>query len=149
MQLPGVLGAGMSGTNANASTITKHRIVGHGTPTSTNRQPIDGLNSTGVGKIAGVIQDDIPTGETGTVFDIDGMEVTIESDGSGTIDYGQRVIAVAGGSLAASGRVAALPGSPTTGTNYEVVGRSISATQVPATAGAKVKVRWHREVYQG
>lgn len=149
MQLPGVLGAGKSGTNANASTITKHRLVGHGTASATNRQPINGLNVTGVGAIAGAIQDDIPTGETGTVYDEDGMEVTIESDGSATIDYGQRVYAIAGATLAASGRIAALPGSPTPGTNYEVVGRSISATQVPATAGAKVKVRWHREVYQG
>jgi hypothetical protein len=148
-QLPGVLGAGKTGINVNASTITKNRIVGHGTPTATNRQPIDSLHSAGLRKIAGVIQSDVPTGEACTVFDEPGMEVTIESDGTGTIDYGQELVAVAGGSLAAGGRVAPLPGSPTSGTNYEIVGVSISATQVPAVAGSAVKVRWGRRNFQG
>ena len=63
------------------------------------------------------------------------------------ITAGQQVYAVAGASLAASGRVAGLPGSPTGGTNYEVVGRAL--TPAAATAGAELVVRWERYTYQG
>lgn len=149
MQLPVKLSAAAPGTNVNAATITKHRLVGFGTPTSTNRQPINALNVTGVGAIAGVIQSDIPSGETGDVYNRPGDEVVIESDGSDTIAYGARVIAVAGASVAASGRIAKLPDSPTAGTNYAVVGRSVSPETVAATAGAKVRVRLNFETYQG
>ena len=149
MQLPVRLGPGRTGINVNASTITKHRIVGFGTPSSTNRQPIDGLNVTGLTKIAGVIQADIPTGEAGDVYACEGEEYVIESDGTATIDYGQALVAVAGASLAASGRVAPLPGSPTDETNYEIVGYSVSPDQVAATAGLKVRVRWQRRTHQG
>ena len=150
MNLGQKLSPGATGININASTITKHRLVGYGTPTSTNRQPINGLNVVGVGAIAGALQDDVPTGEACTYFAKEGDEVVLESDGTGTIAYGQRVCAGAGGSRAASGRIAALPGSPVAGTNYEIVGTSITPETVAAApAGNKVRVRWCRYTYQG
>jgi uncharacterized Zn-binding protein involved in type VI secretion len=149
MQLPVKLSPPTTGVNANATTIPKHRIVGFGTPTSTNRQPIDALNVAGTTAIAGVVQSEVPSGEAGDVYNIPGDEYVLESDGSGTIAYGARVVAIAGATVALSGRVAALPGSPTAGTNYPVVGRSVSPETVAATAGAKVRVRWFPETYQG
>ena len=148
MQLPVELTEAFTGKNVNASTITKHRLVGHGTVSSSNRAPIDALNVTGVDKIAGVIQDDIPTTEAGSVYFADGDVVTIESDGSGTIAYGDELIAVAGASVAASGRVAAR-GSTSAGVNVRVVGTSVSPTTVAATAGAKVSVRLRLHSFQG
>lgn len=60
---------------------------------------------------------------------------------------GELLYAVAGASLAAGGRVKAMPGSPVAGTNYEIVGRALTAAA--ATAGAQVVVRWERYTYQG
>lgn len=124
-----------TGVNRNASTITKDRLVGVGTPTS-QEFAIDGANVSGVTKLLGAIQEDVETAKSTTVYG-PGSIVQLESDGSGTIEYGANVIAVAGGSLAASGRVKTLPGA--TGTYY-LVGRSLSRTTVAATAGAKVLV---------
>ena len=52
-------------------------------------------------------------------------------------------------SVAASGRIAKLPDSPTAGTNYEVVGRSLNTATIAATAGLPVPIRWERYTYQG
>ncbi len=148
MQLPVQLSDAFSLKNVESSTITKHRLVGYGTPTASNRTPMVGLNTAGVDKIAGVIQDDVPAGEAGSVYGRTGDLVVIESDGSATIDYGDEVIAVAGGSLAASGRIKAR-GTPSGGANVRVVGHCESTTQIPATAGAKVLVRLRIGSFQG
>lgn len=149
MTFPVVLKPGLSMRNAEATTIPAYRIAGLGTPAAGNARPVVGLHTAGVNKIAGVTQHDIPSGEVGTVHHERGQEVVVESDGTGTIDFGQRVIAVAGSTNADAGRVAALPGSPTTGTNYPVVGRCLSATQIPASAGARLVILWDPDVYQG
>lgn len=148
MQLPVELGRAFTLRNVESSTITKHRLVGYGTPTATNRTPMVGLDTSGVDKIAGVIQDDVPTTEAGSVYSEDGDVVVIESDGSATIDFGDEVIAVAGGSLAASGRIKAR-GTVSTGANVRVVGHCVSTVQIPATAGAKVLVRLRIGSFQG
>lgn len=144
MNLPSKLLGAQSMTNANASTLPKNRVVGTGTPTSSNRMPVDSLHTTGASKIAGCTDADIPSGEVGNIYGKDGEVVTLENDGSDTIAFGARVYAVAGASLAAGGRVAALPGSLSSGTVYNVVGFSVTPETVPATAGAKVRVRWQR-----
>lgn len=148
MQLPVELGRAFTLRNIESSTVTKHRLVGYGTPTAANRTPFVALNTAGVDKIAGVIQDDVPAGEAASVYSDDGDVVVIESDGSATIDYGDEVIAVAGASIAASGRVKAR-GTPSTGANVRVVGHCVSPTQIPATAGAKVLVRLRIGSFQG
>jgi len=124
-----------NGTNRNASTITKDRLVSAGTPTG-QEFAIDGANVGGVSTIVGAIQEDIEAGKSGTAYG-PGSIVQLESDGSGTIAYGANLIVVAGASLAASGRVKTLPGS--TGTYY-LVGRSVSPSTIAATAGLKVLV---------
>lgn len=131
--------------NRAGGTIRKNCLVGYGTADFTGDRPIDSLNVAGVGKIAGAIQSAVADDESIGVYRAG--DVVLESDGSGTISVGQRVIAVAGGSLAASGRVAALPGSPTGGTNYEIVGEALTAAA--ATAGAEVVVRLNFFTYQG
>lgn len=150
MKTPVRLSPPVPGTNAESSTITAFRLVGFGTPTSTNKQPIQSLHNSGaIDRIAGVLQADIEAGATGDVYGQDGDEVTIESDGSGTIDYGEWVIAVAGASIAAGGRVKKLPATPSSGTNYWLVGQCVSPTQVPATAGAKARIRLRIRPFQG
>lgn len=133
-------------TNRAGATIPTNRLVGYGTATG-NENAIDSLDVTGVGKIAGAIQHSVADDAVIDVFD--GGELVLESDGSGTIPANTEVIAVAGASLAASGRVARLPASPVAGTNYEVVGRSLNTSTIAATAGLQVPVRWHRYTYQG
>lgn len=149
MKTPVRLSPPVPGTNAESSTITAYRLVGYGTPTSTNKQPIQSLHNSGaIERIAGVIQADIEAGATGDVYCREGDEVTIESDGSATIDYGDELIAVAGASLAASGRVKAR-GSTSAGTNVRVVGRCVSPTQIPAVAGSKLRMRLSLYSFQG
>lgn len=131
--------------NRNAGTIRKNCIVGYGTPASTGERAIDGLNVSGVGGIAGAIQHAVDSGDRIDVFQ-EG-DLILESDGSGTIAAGDRLVAVAGASLAVSGRVKSLPGSPTAGTNYEIVGEALTAAA--AAAGAEVTVRWRRYTLQG
>lgn len=121
-----------SGVNRNASTITKNRMVCAGTPVG-SELAIDGANVGGVAKVLGAIQEDVETGKATTVHG-PGAIVTLESDGSGTIAYGAQVEVVAGGSLAASGRVKTLD-LVTAGTHYKV-GRCLSTTTVAASAGA-------------
>lgn len=122
--------------NRNASTITKDRLVTTGTPVG-SELAADGCNTGGgVSAVLGAIQEDIEAGKSGTAYG-PGSIVQLESDGSGTIAYGANLIVVAGGSLAASGRVKTLPG--TTGTYY-LVGRSVSPATIAATAGLKVLV---------
>lgn len=150
MKTPVKLSPPSPGINAEASSITAYRLVAFGTPTSTNKQPIQSLHNSGaIDRIAGVLQADVESGAAGDVYDKDGDEVTIESDGSGTIDYGEWVIAVAGASIAAGGRVKKLPSSPASGTNYWLVGQCVSPTQVPNTAGAKARVRLRIRPFQG
>lgn len=149
MKTPVRLSPPVPGTNAESSTITAYRLVGYGTVTSTNKQPIQSLHNSGaIERIAGVIQADIEAGATGDVYCREGDEVTIESDGSATIDYGDELIAVAGASIAAGGRVKAR-GSTSAGTNVRVVGRCVSPTQIPATAGAKLRMRLSLYSFQG
>ncbi len=131
--------------NRSGNTIRKNCLVGYGTADFTGDRPIDSLNVAGVGKIAGVIQAAVEDDAVADVYREGDM--VLESDGSGTIAVGDRVYAVAGGSLAASGRVKALPGSPTGGTNYEIVGEALTAAA--ATAGAGVIVRLNFFTYQG
>lgn len=126
----------LSVVNRNASTIPKNKLVGVGTPTGSERA-IDELHAAGVATVLGAISEDIETGATGTLWG-PGSICSVESDGSGTIAYGAEVIAVAGASLAASGRVKTLPA--TTGTYY-VVGRCVSPSAIAATAGALALIR--------
>ncbi len=124
-----------TGVNRNASTITKDRLVCAGTPTG-SELAIDGTNAGSVNTILGAIQEDVETGKSVTLLG-QGSIVQLENDGTATIAFGADVVAVAGGSLAASGRVKTLPGS--TGT-YIKVGKSVSPSTIAATAGAKVLV---------
>ena len=109
--------------------------MGFGTPVSTE-EAIDGLNVAGVTKTFGAILEDVETGHSATLWG-PGSIVPIESDGSGSISYGDYVIAVAGASLAASGRIKTLPA--TAGTHY-IVGRCVKPGTIAATAGLKVLV---------
>lgn len=128
-----------SGVNRHAtSTITKDRLVVVGTPTG-GETAINSANAGSLTQILGALQEDVALGATGTVYGA-GSIVQLESDGSGTIDPGASVIAVAGASLAASGRVAQLPATVGGGASYWVVGKSASPSQIAATAGAKLLV---------
>lgn len=128
----------LTGVNrtASASTITKNKIVGRGTPVG-SEVALESLDVAGVAASLGVIQEDVESGKSVTVFG-PGSIVSVESDGSGTIATDAEVIAVAGGSLAASGRVKTLPGSAGT---YYVVGRYIGHATLAATAGLTGLVR--------
>lgn len=122
--------------NRNAGTIPKNKIVGVGTPTG-NEFAIDSLHAAGASAAIGSISEDVETGKSTTLHGPGSIEA-IESDGSGTIASGAEVIAVAGASLAAGGRVKTLPAS--TGTYY-VVGRSVSPGTIAAVAGDLCLVR--------
>ncbi len=128
----------LTGVNRTATpgTITKNKIVGIGTPVG-SELALESLDVAGADKAIGVIQEDVESGKSVTVYG-PGSIVAVESDGSGTIDPGAEVIAVAGASLAASGRMKTLPG--TTGTYY-VIGRYISSGTLAATAGLTGLVR--------
>lgn len=119
---------------ATPGTITKNKIVGFGTPVG-SEIAIESLDVAGVALAAGVISEDVESGKSTTLHGPGSIEA-IESDGSGTVSVGDEVIAVAGASLAASGRMKKLPA--TTGTYY-VVGKALSA--VAANAGALGLVR--------
>lgn len=131
--------------NRSGSTLPKNRIVGYGTQDVSGETALDSLHSAGVGAIAGAIQHAVADDDSIDLF-TDG-DLVLESDGTGAIAANKYVYAVAGGSLAAGGRVKQLPDSPTAGTNYEIVGRALTAAA--ATAGAELVVRWERFTYQG
>jgi len=126
----------LNGVNRNAGTITAYRLVSAGTPVA-NENAINGANVGGAAKLLGAIQEDVAPGATATVYG-PGSIVQLENDGTAVINYGEDVVVVVGGSLAASGRVKTLPG--TTGA-YTKVGKCMSTAQIPATAGAKLLVR--------
>lgn len=134
-----------AGINRSGSTLRKNCIVGFGTPDNTGEFPIDSLHTTGVRKFAGVIQHAVD--DDGEVDVYTEGQVVVESDGTGVIAAGDEVIMVAGGSLGAGGRVAKLPSSPTSGTNYYIAGRAI--TGAAATAGAELVVDWSPLLMQG
>ena len=121
--------------NRSGGALYADRLVGYGTPDG-SEDAVDSLHTTGVTKVAGAIQ--VAPDDDGqvTVYG-PGSIVKLESDGSGTIAYGADVIAVAGASVAAGGRVKTLPGS--TG-SYVLVGKSRTKSTVAATAGLKVLV---------
>lgn len=121
---------------ASASTITKNRVVGVGTPVG-SELAVESLDVAGASASLGVIQEDIESGKGGTAYG-PGSICAVESDGSGTIAYGAEVIAVAGGTLAASGRIKTLPAAAGT---YYVIGKSVNSATVPATAGAQALIR--------
>lgn len=121
--------------NRSGAAFNTDRLVGYGTPDG-SEDAVDSLHTTGVTKVAGAIQDTCDDDAHITVWG-PGSIVELESDGSGTIAYGADVIAVAGASAAAGGRVKTLPGS--TG-SYVLVGKSRTKSTVAATAGAKVLV---------
>lgn len=133
-------------TNRAGATIPTNRLVGAGTAVG-SEFAIDSLDVAGLGKLVGAIQHSVVDGDAIDVFD--GGELVLESDGTAVIPPNTLVIAVAGASLAASGRVTRLPASPTGGTNYEVVGRSLNTANIAAVAGTPVPVRWSRYTYQG
>lgn len=128
----------LTGVNRTATpgTITKNRFVGFGTPTG-SELAIESLDVAGASAVFGAIQEDVESGKSTTVYG-PGSICAIESDGSGTIATGAEVIAVAGGSLAASGRMKTLPGSAGT---YYVVGKYLGSGTLAATAGAVGLVR--------
>lgn len=121
---------------ATPGTITKNKIVGIGTPTGTENA-IESLDVAGASAAAGVIAEDVESAKSTTLYG-PGSIVGVESDGSGTIAPGVEVIAVAGASLAASGRMKALPAGAGT---YYVIGRYIGNSTLAATAGLVGLVR--------
>lgn len=121
--------------NRSGGALYADRLVGYGTPEG-SEDAVDSLHTTGVTKVAGAIQEAPDDDEHITVWG-PGSIVELESDGSGTIAYGADVIAVAGASAAAGGRVKTLPGG--TG-SYVLVGKSRTKSTVAATAGLKVLV---------
>lgn len=128
----------LTGVNRTATpgTITKNKIVGRGTPTG-SEVALESLDVAGVDKALGVIQEDVESGKSTTVYG-PGSICAVESDGSGTIAPDAEVIAVAGASLSASGRMKTLPGSAGT---YYVIGRYIGHNTLAATAGLTGLVR--------
>lgn len=134
-----------AGINRSGSTLRKNCIVGFGTPDNTGELALDSLHTTGVRKYVGVLQHAVD--DDGEVDVYTGGQLVLESDGTGVIAAGDEVVMVAGGSLGAGGRVAKLPSSPTTGTNYYIAGRAI--TGAAATAGAELTVEWAPYVMQG
>ncbi len=133
------------GINRSGSTLRKNCIVGFGTPDNAGELAIDSLHTTGLVKFYGVIQHDAEDNAEVDVYQ--GGQLVLESDGTAVIAAGELVIMVAGGSLAAGGRVTRLPTSPTAGTNYYVAGRAITgATNV---AGTELVVEWAPFIMQG
>lgn len=128
-----------------SATLRKNCIVGITTATVAGERAIDSLHTTGVRGTFGVIQREALTGEIADVYQ-DG-ELVLESDGSGVIAVGDKLIAVAGSTVSDSGRVAKLPSSPTGGTNYLIVGTALTgATNV---AGTELVVSWAPDWFQG
>lgn len=121
---------------ATPGTITKYKIVGVGTPVG-SELAIESLDVAGASAALGVISEDVESARSTTLWG-PGSIVGVESDGSGTIANGAEVIAVAGASLAASGRMKTLPASAGT---YYVIGRYIGGTTLAATAGLVGLVR--------
>ena len=126
-----------SGTNVNgAFTIAEARVCGYGT-SSTAANPINRLSVSGAAKLKGVTRRAIAPGATGDVA-IEGV-VEVESDGSGTIQAGDR-LAVSVASDATEGRVystrATPPGAAAT---VHLVG--IAEEAAAATAGVRVRCR--------
>lgn len=126
------------GTNVHASyTLPEARVVGYGTSTTNGADPVNRLSVTGAAKIKGITKRAIAPGATGDVAD-DGVE-EVESDGSGTIERGDRLAARTAAD-ATEGRVYSLRAEPpTAGTNVHVVG--IAEDPAAATAGVRVRCR--------
>ena len=125
------------GTNVHASyEIPEARVCGYGTSTSYG-DPINRLSVTGAAKLKGVTRRAIAAGKTGDVC-IDGVE-EVESDGSGTIERGDRLAARTAAD-ATEGRVYSLRADPpTAGTVVHIVG--IAEDAAPATAGYRVRCK--------
>lgn len=125
------------GTNVHATyTLPEARVVGYGT-SSTAGDPVNRLSVTGAAKIKGITKRAIAPGATGDVAD-DGIE-EVESDGSGTIERGDRLAARTAAD-ATEGRVYSLRASPpAAGTVVHVVG--IAEDAAAATAGLRVRCR--------
>lgn len=125
------------GTNVHASyTLPEARVVGFGT-SSTVADPVNRLSVTGGAKIKGITKRAIAPGATGDVAD-DGIE-EVESDGSGTIERGDRLAARTAAD-ATEGRVYSLRADPpAAGTVVHIVG--IAEDAAAATAGLRVRCR--------
>lgn len=125
------------GTNVHASyTLPEARVVGFGTSTTVS-DPVNRLSVTGAAKIKGITKRAIAPGATGDVAD-DGVE-EVESDGSGTIERGDRLAASVAAD-ATEGRVYSLRATPpAAGTVVHIVG--IAEDAAPATAGLRVRCR--------
>lgn len=125
------------GTNVHASyTLPEARVVGYGTSTSVG-SPVNRLSVSGAAKLKGITKRAIAPGKTGDVA-VAGVE-EVESDGSGTIERGDR-LAARTASDATEGRVYSLRAdSPAAGTVVHIVG--IAEDAAAATAGARVRCR--------
>jgi hypothetical protein len=126
-----------SGTNVHASyTIPEARVCGYGTSTSADN-PVNRLSVTGAAKLKGVTRRAIAPGATGSVA-VEGVE-EVESDGSGTIERGDR-LAARTASDATEGRVYSTRATPPgAGVTVHIVG--IAEDPAPATAGYRVRIR--------
>lgn len=125
------------GTNVHASyTIPEARVCGFGVSTSYG-DPINRLSVSGAAKLKGITKRAIAPGATGDVC-TDGVE-EVESDGSGTIERGDRLAARTAAD-ATEGRVYSLRADPpTAGTVVHIVG--IAEDPAPATAGYRVRCK--------
>lgn len=125
------------GTNVHASyEIPEARVCGYGSST-TYGNPINRLSVTGAAKLKGITKRAIAAGKTGDVC-VDGVE-EVESDGSGTIERGDRLAASAAAD-ATEGRVYSLRATPpAAGTVVHIVG--IAEDAAAATAGLRVRCR--------
>lgn len=126
-----------SGTNVHASyTIPEARVCGYGT-SSTAANPINRMSVSGAAKLKGVTRRAIAPGATGDVA-IEGV-VEVESDGSGTIQAGDR-IAVSVAADATEGRVYSTRATPPgTATTVHLLG--IAEEAAAATAGVRFRCR--------
>ena len=125
-----------SGTNVNAAyTIPEARAVGYGTHAS-HASPIDRVSVTGAAKLKGVTRRPIAPGATGDVA-VGGVE-QVETDGSGTVERGDR-LAVSVGADANEGRAYSTRATPPgVGVTVHILG--IAEDAAPA-AVTRVRVR--------
>ena len=135
--------------SAASSTIRANCLVGTAAPVATGELAFDSLNVTGIAApmfpVLGAIQHSCAVGDQADIYT--GGEVVLESDGTAVIAVGDLLQAVAGATLAASGRVAPVPSPLVAGVNYVTVGRArTAATNV---AGTELVVDYHFEVIQG
>ena len=126
-----------SGTNVHASyTIPEARVCGYGTSTSA-ANPINRMSVSGAAKLKGVTRRAIAPGATGDVA-VEGV-VEVESDGSGTIQAGDR-LAVSVAADATEGRVYSTRATPPgAGVTVHLLG--IAEEAAAATAGVRIRCR--------